>query len=129
MVWPGEICSTPVLRWINAGAPAARAPARAAGKSAVRVTVVDQAPQAAAEAAKSGFLSSVATTRPWELALLVHADRAVGPVVDHHHHDVGPVLDGGGQLLPRHEKSPSPAKHTTSRPGAAILAATAAGKP
>src|SRR5205823_1716118 len=37
-------------------------------------------------------------------ALLVHADRVVGAVVDLHCHHARPVLDGGGQLIGGHHE-------------------------
>ena len=54
-------------QWIRAGFPLALASSKAAGKSALSVTLAPWAPKDRAMAAKSGFFSRVAETRPGTL--------------------------------------------------------------
>src|SRR5260370_21655068 len=62
-----------------------------------------------AEGARIGGEIGVAQLGCWiavgVLALLIHADRAVEPVIDDEEDDIGAVLNGGRQLLPGHPES------------------------
>ena len=65
----------------------------------------------------------------WELALLVHADRAIHAVVEHDHDDRTVICTAVASSWPFIMKSPSPAKATAIRSGSCRFATTAAGTP
>ena len=82
--------------------PSARSSAGA--KSSVFSTVSAHPPNARASAAKSGLRQLGARDPLRIFALLVHADGAVGAVVDDDDEQVGAVLRGGRQLLAVHQE-------------------------
>ena len=63
-----------------------------------------------AEAARVGREIGVDQRRAddatWIFPLLMHADRAIGPIVGDHRHDRQRILYGCGQLLARHQETP-----------------------
>ena len=99
------ICSGFIRSSITAGLPLSTARRNAGANSAVSLTTSPWPPNASMYLAKSGLVSAVPETRPGMGALLMHADRAVHLVVEHQHDRCDAVMEGRGDLLPRHHEA------------------------